>query len=181
MNCSNPSTKIEYGYDGLNQRVVTTKSGVKAYEIYASNGDLLAEYTPSQQNLLVEYIYLGGKRIAQKRTSDGVATTATTLTAAPNPAVVNQPVTLTATVTGSNPTGLVVFKDGSATLASVALSGGRAIYTASFPAVGTRSLTASYGGDSGNGTSTSAAVSLSITSTATTSTSLDGHCRIRSL
>ncbi len=172
VNCSNPSTKIEYGYDGLNQRVVTTKAGAKSYEIYASNGNLLAEYTPSQQNLLVEYIYLGGKRIAQKRTSDGVATTSTALTAAPNPAVVNQAVTLTATVSGSNPTGLVVFKDGSTTLASVSLSGGRAVYMASFPVVGTRSLTASYGGDSANGTSTATAVSLSVIPKASSSTLL---------
>ena len=46
-----------------------TKGGVKTYEVYGSHGNLLAEYTPSQANKLVEYIYLGGKRVAQRETS----------------------------------------------------------------------------------------------------------------
>ena len=46
-----------------------TKGGVKTYEIYGTGGNLLAEYAPSQSNRLVEYIYLGGKRVAQRVTS----------------------------------------------------------------------------------------------------------------
>lgn len=56
-------------YDGLNQRVSVTKGGVKTYEVYGSHGNLMAEYTPSQANKLIEYIYLGGKRVAQRETS----------------------------------------------------------------------------------------------------------------
>ena len=171
-NCSTPATKVDYGYDGLNQRVVTTKAGVKTYEIYAFNGNLLTEYAPSQRNLLVEYIYLGGKRVAQRRTSDPVAATTTNLSASLNPAVINQPVTLTATISGNNPTGLVVFKDGANTLGSAVVSSNRATLNTSFATTGLHLLTANYGGDSNNGASSSAPLSMSVTLRATTTTRL---------
>lgn len=66
INCSNSATKIEYAYDATSQRSYSVKSGVKTYEMYGSNGSQLIEYTPGQPNKLVEYIYLGGKRIAQR-------------------------------------------------------------------------------------------------------------------
>ncbi|MGB4066211.1 MAG: hypothetical protein WBK19_20480 [Azonexus sp.] len=71
LRCVNCSTANEVAnvYDGLNQRVSVTKGGVKTYEVYGSHGNLLAEYTPSQANKLVEYIHLGGKRVAQRETS----------------------------------------------------------------------------------------------------------------
>lgn len=68
INCANPATKIEYAYDGTGQRVSVTKAGVKTYEVYDLQGNLLIEFTPSQGNKLVEYIYLGNKRIAQRVT-----------------------------------------------------------------------------------------------------------------
>jgi YD repeat-containing protein len=68
VNCSNQTNKIEYSYDGTNQRSIVSKAGVKTYEMYGSNGNQLIEFTPSQSNKLVEYIYLGGKRVAQRVT-----------------------------------------------------------------------------------------------------------------
>jgi len=65
VNCST-AAKIEYKYDGLVQRVSTTKANVTTYEFNAFNGDLLVEYTPGSANRLVEYIHLNGKRIAQR-------------------------------------------------------------------------------------------------------------------
>ena len=67
-NCNEPSLKIGYAYDGLNRRISVTKAGVKTYEFYGSNGDQLVEYTPGASGKLVEYIYLGGKRVAQRVT-----------------------------------------------------------------------------------------------------------------
>jgi uncharacterized protein RhaS with RHS repeats len=66
MTCANcnDATSAQYQYDGLNQRVSTHKAGVKTYEFYSFNGNLLTEFTPSLSNRLAEYIYLGGKRIA---------------------------------------------------------------------------------------------------------------------
>jgi YD repeat-containing protein len=68
VNCANATNKIEYSYDGTNQRSSVAKAGVKTYEMYGSSGNQLIEFTPSQSNKLVEYIYLGGKRVAQRVT-----------------------------------------------------------------------------------------------------------------
>ncbi|WP_221227833.1 RHS repeat domain-containing protein [Rhodocyclus tenuis] len=69
VNCADTANKVENSYDGLNQRVSVTKGGVKTYEVYGSHGNLLVEYTPSQAGKLVEYLYLGGKRVAQRETT----------------------------------------------------------------------------------------------------------------
>jgi hypothetical protein len=73
----------------------------------------------------------------------------TTLTVTPGSSGVNDPVTLTAAVTGPGPqpTGSVTFFDGAVAVGTVSLSGGTAtLVTAALPA-GVHSLTASYGGD----------------------------------
>lgn len=69
VNCSNATTKIQYGYDGSKNRVSVVKAGVKSYEVYGTQGTQLVEYTPSQSQKLIEYIYLAGKRIAQRETT----------------------------------------------------------------------------------------------------------------
>jgi len=100
------------------------------------------------------------------------AATAASLTSTVNPSVFGQPVVFTATVTsaGGVPTGTVVFKDGSATLGSVALDGsGHASFATSALVAGTHSITAAYGGDSNFILSTSAtlpqAVAQAVTGT----------------
>jgi Big-like domain-containing protein len=74
--------------------------------------------------------------------------TTTTQTSAPNPSVVGQNVTFTATVTssGGTPQGSVAFYDSNTLLATIALNNGTAIYsTTSLPAA-THSITAKYSG-----------------------------------
>ena len=102
--------------------------------------------------------------------------TATTLVASPSPSVFGQPVTLKAIVKvtspgAGTPTGIVTFKDGANTLGTGALkTSGGVIYatlTTTLP-VGTRSLTAVYGGDTDDLASTSAALSLKVSPDATT-------------
>jgi len=70
LRCINCSTagKIEYSYDSTSQRSIVAKAGVKTYEMYGLNGNQLIEFTPGLSNKLVEYIYLGGKRVAQRVT-----------------------------------------------------------------------------------------------------------------
>lgn len=76
VNCA--TGRIEHSYDGVNQRVSVTQAGVKAYEVYGSHGTLLAEATPSHANRLVEHLYLGRKRIAQRQTATASAAVITT-------------------------------------------------------------------------------------------------------
>lgn len=84
---------------------------------------------------------------------------ATTLTAAPNPALFGQTVTLAAAVTGtsSTPSGTITFYDGAISIAVVSLdASAHATFTTSTLAVGTPSLTAVYSGNSIYAASTSA-------------------------
>lgn len=66
IDCNNSLTKTEYDYDALNHRFFVKQKGVPSYEIYDPSGKLLSELTIGQPNKLTEYIYLGGKRIAQR-------------------------------------------------------------------------------------------------------------------
>lgn len=104
---------------------------------------------------------------------DKVATT-TTMTSSPNPSTPGQTVTLSATVSGTNPTGNVTFKTGTTTIAgcaSAALNGAHtATCTTTALAGGVSSLTATYNGDATNATSVSAAVQHTVSRVATTTT-----------
>lgn len=75
------------------------------------------------------------------------------LTSSPNPSTLGQPVTFSAKVQGSTttsaiPTGTVVFRDGTKTLANVSLTSGTASFTTSSLTTGRHQITASYSGDS---------------------------------
>jgi hypothetical protein len=115
-----------------------------------------ANYAPSTSSVLTEVV-------------NGPATvgTTTTLIGSPNPATVGQTVTLTATVAevgGSGvATGTVTFYDGTTSLGTGTLSSGIATYSTSSLAMGTHSITASYGGDMSNAASTSSAVTVTVT------------------
>jgi hypothetical protein len=71
-----------------------------------------------------------------------------TLTASvPNPSGIGQSVTFTATVAPLSAPGVVTFKDGLSTLGTVALSGGKAVYTTTaLVTVGDHTIRASYDG-----------------------------------
>ncbi|MGC3998595.1 MAG: Ig-like domain repeat protein [Anaeromyxobacter sp.] len=106
--------------------------------------------------------YLGDTNNAQA-TSNIVTptisrTTTTALTAVAGGPYTNN-VTLTATITGSSPTGLVTFFAGLRALGTATVSGGRASLVV-YPPVGTAvSYTAVYAGDANNATSVSSAAS----------------------
>lgn len=65
VNCNDLNRKIQYAYDGVNNRIAVTKGGVKTYEIRDAKNNILIEFTP-QTNQLIEYFYLGDKRISQR-------------------------------------------------------------------------------------------------------------------
>jgi hypothetical protein len=88
-------------------------------------------------------------------------TTATALTASPNPSTPGQLVTFTATVTVTSgtgtPTGTVTFKDGGTTLGTGTVGvGGVATFATSTLSSGSHTITAVYGGDTNFAGSTSA-------------------------
>ena len=93
-----------------------------------------------------------------------LATTATAITVAPNPALVGAAVTITAKVTGNGgtPTGTVNFIANGTTLASAALAAGTASFATSTLAPGTYSITASYQGDPADAPSTSTAITETV-------------------
>lgn len=99
-----------------------------------------------------------------------------TLASSANPSASGSSVTLTATVTGYNPTGTVTFKDGATTLGTGTLAGTGNTRTASYSksnlTVATHSITAVYPGNTLNTSVTSAALSqvVSVVKTAATVT-----------
>ncbi len=102
-------------------------------------------------------------------TSGSLAAVTATITSSLNPSGLNKSVSFTATVSGSNPTGHVVFTAGGSTIAgcgSVALSGTgnskTALCTTAFGTKGTYAIVATYGGDANNGQATSAPLSQTV-------------------
>lgn len=96
--------------------------------------------------------------------------TTSTLSVTPSSLHVGDAATLLVNITGSIPTGNVVFRNGSAVLGSATASNGQASLNHVFGVVGQHTLTAHYWGDTANGSSTSAPsnVTVSARSTATT-------------
>ena len=89
------------------------------------------------------------------------ATSTTALGASATAATPTTSVTLTATITGSSPTGSVVFRDGATVLNTATVAGGVATWSQTLP-LGSHVITASYGGDATNSASVSTATSIQI-------------------
>lgn len=95
-----------------------------------------------------------------------IATTATAVTANPNPAVVDSPISFAAKVTGNGgiPTGSVAFSADGASIGTAPLDAtGTATLSYAALAAGTHTITASYAGDAKDSPSASTTVSLVVT------------------
>ncbi len=114
------------------------------------------------------------------------ATTATTVTAAPNPGVVGGTITFTATVVtnpaGGTPTGTVIFSaagtGGTLALGNGTLVAGKATVTSTTLPGGTYTITAAYSGDANNSASTGTTtetVGLIATTTDLTAATVNGQ------
>ena len=102
--------------------------------------------------------------ISARPASQNLTTTTTALTASPNPSLLGQSVTFTATVSGSGgtPTGTVDFTEGASTLGSGSLSSGVATFNTSALSLGPHDITAVYNGDSTFAASTSSVVTQTV-------------------
>jgi hypothetical protein len=111
-----------------------------------------------------------------------VAPSTTALTLSPGTISVGQSVTLSATVTGTNPTGAVTFNEGTSALGTGLLVNGTATLGIDVLTVGSHDLIASYSGDVNNMPSDSALATVTVTMAAsatalalTPATSTDGQ------
>src|SRR5439155_5954095 len=116
--------------------------------------------------------FTGSTSVALTQTVNKANTT-TTVASSANPSVFGQSVTFTATVAvvapgAGSPSGTVTFLDGATTLGSGALSGSTATFSTSALAVGSHSITASYGGDTNFNTSASAVLTQTVNKANTT-------------
>ncbi|MGD0796992.1 MAG: Ig-like domain repeat protein [Acidobacteriaceae bacterium] len=98
-----------------------------------------------------------------------LTSTSTTLSASNTNPMAGSNITLTATTSPAAAPGTVTFMDGGTTLATVALSGGTAIYSVNTIVAGAHSYTAVYNGSTSYASSTSTAVSVSATAPSYTS------------
>jgi hypothetical protein len=106
---------------------------------------------------------LGGCGVVGESVVVSQAVTSTVLGSSVDPSVAGQPVSFTATVSGSAPTGTVTFEVGSAVFGMAMVgAGGRATFTAVSPPVGVYGVTAVYGGDGNNLASTSSVLTQTV-------------------
>ena len=101
--------------------------------------------------------------------------TTTTLASSPNPSFVNQNTMLTATVSGANPTGNVLFYDAGNQIGNGTLSGNSTAISFTFNSTGTHALTAVYQGDANFRTSTSAVRNQTVNAQTASSTVLSSN------
>jgi len=98
----------------------------------------------------------------------GQITPVVSLSSSTSSASFGSALTLTASVSSAaSPGGSVIFKDGTTTLGSAAISGGTASLTVASLGQGGHTITAVYGGDANNLSATSASVLVTITQVAT--------------
>jgi Bacterial Ig-like domain (group 3) len=142
------------------QTVAVSSGGTSSFTYTVASGDLASGILIDPEN---------NDSVTATCVAAPVTTSATGLTAAPNPSVFGQSVNLTATVTGSGgtPTGTVTFKDGASTLGTGTLASGTASLSTALT-VGSHTLSAVYGGDATFFGSTSPDVPQTVTAGATT-------------
>jgi hypothetical protein len=129
-----------------------------------------AALTPGYHNITAAY--QGGPKLSPSISAPfnqlvAQTSTITTVTAAANPALAGQPLTLTATVTPTTgtygpPTGSVQFYDGTVILGSASLSNGVATFTTAALSPGSHTLVGVYSGDNSFTVSTPPGLTLVI-------------------
>jgi hypothetical protein len=172
-------TAGDFNSDGLSDLVtqgfpfmsVAQASGVTFNAISVTPGsgsqEVVASY-PGDSNYRS-----GASQAVSLQAAQGTPTVSVTASAASVTQGVS--IVLTATVSGSGvvPTGSIIFYDGSGVLGTVKLNNtGIATYSASTLALGTNSITASYGGDTNYVAATSPAMAVTVTAPGSTASTV---------
>jgi hypothetical protein len=151
-----------FNIDGADQPAVPVQGSATA---------TIATLTPGQHTIGATYsgdsTFAGGPATAVTQTVNKAPTT-TVLQVGPNPSIYGQPVTITATITPTGASGTVTFSLDGAVQPPVTISGGTAVLTTSKLAVGTRSISAAYSGDSNFVLSTAAGIQTTVLPAPTT-------------
>lgn len=147
--------RIDYDYDAMGMRISRTQGGQVVFKVYASNGDLLMDFNPAL-NQRQEHIYLQGQKIATS-TQSAYFSTSTALSTSNQRVTPGQTVTLTATVTGRSPDGVVNFYDNGTFIGSALVVDGQASFSTAALGFGYHQFSASYAGDGANAQSATAA------------------------
>ena len=165
---SNPSGAVTFKDNGVSIGSAGLSAGVASLNVsFAAAGThtLTAVYGGDIANA-------GSTSGTFTQTVNNPGATTTALTSSINPTVATQSTTLRATITGTNPTGTVTFKDNGVSIGSVGVSAGGASLTTSFSTAGAHSLTAAYGGDTTNAASTSPTLTQTVNAPGTTTTTM---------
>ena len=127
-------------------------------------------FTDPLSNITVSVLSASPTALSVQVSAAGITATTTALSSSLNPSTTGSSVALTATVTGSNPTGNVNFKDGIYSIGcdAVAVTGAGNTRTASCSLsnllVGTHAIVATYSGDGSNAASASASLAQIVNS-----------------
>jgi hypothetical protein len=146
--------------------------------VYPSAGQAIFHWTAVAGGGTVTAAFESQDRYTASSVSSPIAVTvqkiptSTAIASAPNPSRVNQPVTISATVTPTASTGTVQFFNAGVTLGSVTATNGTATLTTSFQNSGATLLSASYSGDSTYAASASANLTQNVTVPTPTTTTL---------
>ncbi len=163
---STPTGVVVFSERGAYYGTVTLRGGVAQIALpttlAAGKHTITAQYSGDLSN--------GPAKASLTQVITGASST-TTITSDTEPSTYGQTVTFTAVVssTAGTPDGTVTFKNGSAVLGTVALSGGQAAYSVSTLNGGTHTIKAVYNGSSGYGPS-SASIFQIVEPAATTTT-----------
>lgn len=103
-----------------------------------------------------------GSSTSPAQTVTVVADTTVVLAASKDTVGSGKPLSLTATVTGDDPSGSIEFFDGATSLGTAPIVAGKATFITSSLAVGVHSLSAAYAGDDTNAAATSAGVEVEV-------------------
>lgn len=163
VNYSDPTTwgsrQAEIGYRV--ERSTFTPLGQSAYQVIGTALANATAFTDTDSDPNGAYVYRvvawneGGEAASSlSMVSNGSIPTAVTLTSSLNPSASGDRVTFTADLSSSLITGSVVFSIDGVASPAVALSNGKATMSTSALAIGSRNITARYGGDTNFAAST---------------------------
>jgi hypothetical protein len=156
-------TSVTISGANLTGTTAVTFGGVPATSFTIVNATTIVAISPARAAGPVDVVLTtpGGSWTGSALFTFVLQTTATSTSSSANPSSYGQPVSLTATVsgTGGTPAGTITFRNGATTLGSGTLNGaGQATFTTASLSVGSHSITAVYSGSTSFTASTSAAL-----------------------